>query len=154
MRFKHLLFFFFFLSFVLTGLHLRHMEVPRLGVSMELLAYSTAITTRNPSCVSDLHHSSQQCWIHNPLSEARDRTRNLMAPSRIRFRCATTGTPKRLLLIDEEMISQVRKGLPRPRGWQGAGAQGLWPPCYSALPWRGASLRKPDTNHLRVLTFI
>ena len=31
--------------------------------------------------------------IPNPLSEARDRTRNLMFPSRIRFCCATMGTP-------------------------------------------------------------
>ena len=35
------------------------------------------------SCVCDLRHSSQQCWILNPLSEARDRTSNLMVPSRI-----------------------------------------------------------------------
>ena len=26
------------------------------------------------SLIFDLHHSSQQCWILNPLSEARDRT--------------------------------------------------------------------------------
>jgi len=26
------------------------------------------------SCICDLHHSSQQRWILNPLSEARDRT--------------------------------------------------------------------------------
>jgi len=32
-------------------------------------------------------------WILNPLSEARDRTRNLMVPGRIHFHCATTGTP-------------------------------------------------------------
>ena len=30
--------------------------------------------------------------ILNPLSEARDCTRNLMVPSRIHFLCATTGT--------------------------------------------------------------
>ena len=40
-----------------------------------------------------LHHSSQQCQIFNPLSEARNRTRNLMVSSQIRFQCATTGTP-------------------------------------------------------------
>ena len=33
-----------------------------------------------PSLVFDLHHSSQQHWILNPLSEARDRTRNFMVP--------------------------------------------------------------------------
>ena len=41
-----------------------------------------------------LHHSSQQCRILNPLSEARDLTHNLMVPTRIRFRCAKTGTPR------------------------------------------------------------
>ena len=56
------------------------MEVPRLGVESELqlLAYSTATAMRDLSLVCDLHHSSRQCWILNPLSEARDRTRNLM----------------------------------------------------------------------------
>ena len=34
----------------------------------------------DPSCVCDPHHSSQQCWILSPLSEARDRTHNLMVP--------------------------------------------------------------------------
>ena len=43
--------------------------------------------------VCNLHHSSGQCWILNPLSTARDRTPKLMVPSWIHFRCATTGTP-------------------------------------------------------------
>ena len=30
-----------------------------------------------------LHHSSPQRWILKPLSEAKDRTRNLMVPSRV-----------------------------------------------------------------------
>ena len=34
---------------------------------------------------ASLHHSSQQCWILKPLSEARDRNRVLMDASRIRF---------------------------------------------------------------------
>ena len=52
------------------------MEVPRLGVEpeLQLLAYATAIATLDTSRVCDLHHSSQQCWILNPLSEARDGT--------------------------------------------------------------------------------
>ena len=33
--------------------------------------------------------------ILNPLSEAGDRTRNVMVPRQIRFRCATTGIPQR-----------------------------------------------------------
>ena len=34
----------------------------------------------------------QQCWILNPLSEVRDRTRNFMVPSLIHFPCTTMGT--------------------------------------------------------------
>ena len=64
------------------------MEVPRLGVESELQlqAYATATAMPDLSCVCDLHHSSQQRWILDPLSEARDSARNLMDPSRIRFR--------------------------------------------------------------------
>ena len=40
-----------------------------------------------------LRHSPQQRRILNLVSEARDQTRNLMVPSRIRFHCATMGTP-------------------------------------------------------------
>ena len=71
------------------------METPKLGVQSELqlLAYITTTATRDPSRVCDLHHSSQQYQILNQLSEACDRTRNLMVPSRIHFYCATTGTP-------------------------------------------------------------
>ena len=52
------------------------MEVPKLGVEWELWppAYPTATATGDPSCVFYLHYSSQQCWIFNPLREARDRT--------------------------------------------------------------------------------
>ena len=61
--------FFFFLSFVFLGLHLRLMEVLRLGVKSELQlpAYATAAETQDPSHVCNLQHSSQQCQILNPL---------------------------------------------------------------------------------------
>ena len=52
-----------------------------------------ATATPDLSHVCNLHHSSWQCWVLNPLSKAGDRTLNLMVPSWIRFRCATTGTP-------------------------------------------------------------
>ena len=43
---------------------------------------------------ASLQHSSWQHQILNPLSEARDRTRNLIVPSQIHFfRCTPTGTP-------------------------------------------------------------
>ena len=59
--------------FVFLGSHLRHMEVLRLGVESELqlLAYTTATATPDLSHVWDLHHSSRQRQILNPLSEAR-----------------------------------------------------------------------------------
>ena len=60
--------------FAFLGPHLQHMEVPRLGVELkvQLLACTTATAMRDPSCTWNLHCSSQQCWILNPLSEARD----------------------------------------------------------------------------------
>ena len=72
-----LLYFFFFclfLSFVFLGLHLWHMEVPRLGFQSELLplAYATATAMPDLSRICYLHHSSWQCRILNPLSDARD----------------------------------------------------------------------------------
>ena len=87
---------FFFLSFVFLGPHLRHMEVSRLEVQLELqlLAYATATATQDPSWVCDLHRSSRQRQILNPRIEARDQTHNLMVPSRIRFHCSMTGTPR------------------------------------------------------------
>ena len=56
-----------FCCLIFLGLHPRHMEVPRLGVQLELqpLAYATATAT------PDL----------NPLSKARDRTHVLMDTS-------------------------------------------------------------------------
>ena len=53
-----------------------HMEVPRLGVESALQppAYATARATWDPSRIRDLHHSSWQRWILNPLSQARDQT--------------------------------------------------------------------------------
>ena len=82
-------FLFCFVSFVL------HAEVPRLGVKSELQlpAYTTTIATWDPSWTCELHHSSWQRQILNPLNEARNQTPNLMVPSQIRFRGTKTGTP-------------------------------------------------------------
>ena len=72
-------FFFVFLSFFL-GPYPWYMEVPRLGVQLELQlpAYTTA-------------HGSA---ILNPLSKAGDQTLDLKVPSQIHFLCTTMGTPK------------------------------------------------------------
>ena len=95
------------LSFVSSGLHLWHMEVPRLGVELELLllAYPTATAMPDPSCVCDLHHSSWQHRILNPLSRARDRARNRMVPSQIHFHCVTMGIPMLFLFNDMSLLS-------------------------------------------------
>ena len=65
------LFLFSFLSFIFLGLHPQHMEVPSLGVELELqlLAYATATAMHgcDLSCVCNLHYSSWQHWILNPL---------------------------------------------------------------------------------------
>ena len=45
------------------------------------------------SHICDLHHSSQQCQILNPLSEARDWTHILMDTSQVHYYLATVGTP-------------------------------------------------------------
>jgi len=73
-------FFFFFL-----GPHLLHMEVLGLGVELELQlpACTTATEMHDPSQVCNLHHSSRQRGILNPLSEARDPTCILMDASRV-----------------------------------------------------------------------
>ena len=57
---------------------------------LQLLAYATATATPDPSRVWDLHHSSRQCRISDPLSEARDRTCILMDTSRFHYHWVTT----------------------------------------------------------------
>lgn len=70
------------------------MEVSRLEVELELqlLAYTTAIASQDLSRICNLHHSSRQRWILNPLGQARDQTHNLTVPSQIYF-CAMMETP-------------------------------------------------------------
>ena len=53
---------------------------PLLGAELvlQLLAYTTATATADQSHICDLHHSSWQRQIRNPLSKARDQTRILI----------------------------------------------------------------------------
>ena len=53
---------------------------------------ATATATPDPSRICDLHHSSQQCWILNPWSKARDQTCILMDTSRVGYHWATMGS--------------------------------------------------------------
>ena len=61
----------------------QYMKVSRLGVESELQLpdYTTATATWDLSSDCNLHHSSQQLWIPNPLNKARDQTRILTDPS-------------------------------------------------------------------------
>ena len=63
------------------------MDVPRLGVESELqqLVYATGTASTDPSRICDLHCSSQQRWLLNPLREARDQTRALMVTSWVHY---------------------------------------------------------------------
>jgi len=64
MHIRHLRQHFFFFPSLFYGCSFGYMEVPRLGGKVELqqLAYAG---------IHDLHCCLQQCWILNPLSEAR-----------------------------------------------------------------------------------
>ena len=75
----------FYFIFVFLGLHLQHMEVPRLGVESELQvpAYATPTETQDPSRIWDLHHSSPLWRILNPLNKARVCTCILMDTSHV-----------------------------------------------------------------------
>ena len=77
------LFIYLFIFFLV--LHLWHMEVPNLGVYLELqlLAYATATATWDPSHICDLERSLQEQLILNPLNQSRDRTCILMASSHV-----------------------------------------------------------------------
>ena len=95
------LYLFYFFIFVFLGPHPQHTEVPCLGVQLELQlpAYATATATRDLSCPRDLHHSSWQHCILNPLCKARDRTHVLTDTSQICFCQAMMETPPCYILI-------------------------------------------------------
>ena len=81
--------------FFAPRVNLGHMEVPRLGVEsgVQLPAYATATAMPDLSPVCHLHHSSWQCQILNPVSEARDWTCSLMDPHWVCYRWAMMVTP-------------------------------------------------------------
>ena len=67
------------MGFFFPFLYLQHIDVPRLGIKMELQlqVYTTATATLDLSHIWDLCGSLLQCGILNTLSRARDRTRIL-----------------------------------------------------------------------------
>ena len=83
------------------------MEVSRLGIELELQlpAYKTATEMPELSSIRNLHHSSCQCQILNPLNEARDQTRVLMDPSWVPYCKATMGTlSTNIYIVDQSQL--------------------------------------------------
>ena len=86
----HLKHFFFFGLF--RAVHVAYAGSQARGwIAAIALVYTTAITMPDLSCICDLHHSSWQRWILNPLSEAKDWTCILMDICQICFHRATMG---------------------------------------------------------------
>ena len=85
------------------------------------------------SHVFNLHRSSREVWILNPLSKARNWTHNIMLPNQIRFCCATAGTP-------ESCFDGIDGGqlLPREIGtlWKSS-QENSAPQALDPLPVRG-----------------
>ena len=144
------------------------MVVPRLGVISELQLPATATAKRDLSCICDLHHSSRHCQILNPVSEARDRTRNLMVPSRICFCCTTTGNAScpdlESAISPPEPQKRSGKGTITIRKWKGVpvvvqqkqirlGTMRLWVRSLASLSglriWRCHELWCRSQTHLR-----
>ena len=68
---------FFLFLFSFYG-HTGGTQVPGLEVESVLQLLATATATQDPSHICDLHCSSRQQWVLNPLSEARNQTCVLM----------------------------------------------------------------------------
>ena len=73
----------------------QHMEVES---ELQLPAYTTATAMWDLSRVCDLHYSSRQHQILNPLSEARDQIFIFMDTSWIHFRCTAWEPPSAFLI--------------------------------------------------------
>ena len=104
-----------------------HMEVPGLVVESELQlpAYTTATATQNPSSDCDLHHSSWQCGILNPMIRPGDQTHLLVDIILVSYLQAIRGTPqvcdsnfKKAIWVLARFESQPMGSSPSPSlGW-------------------------------------
>ena len=95
LQFLHTYIYLFFFFLFLLGPHLRHMEVPTLGVKSELWlpVYTTATAMWDLSHICDPHRSSQQSQTLNPLSETRIEPIPHGYSSGLQPAGATMGTP-------------------------------------------------------------
>ena len=118
---RKVLFSFFFLFFfvvvvVFLWLPLWHMEVPRLGIKLELQlpAYTTATATRSEPHLPPIPQL-MAIPILNPLSKNRDGTRILMDTSQVCYQWATMETPE-VLSNDFQWCANLRT-YPPPKMW-------------------------------------
>ena len=75
-------FFFFFVFYTLRAAPTSYGVSQARGLIGAVAAGLHRVTAMpDASCVGNLHNSSQQCWILNPLSEAKDQTHILMDTS-------------------------------------------------------------------------
>ena len=104
-----------------------------------MLAYTTATATSDPSCVCNLHHSSWQRWILNPLIEARDarnRTSVLMDTSQMCYLWSQRELPQRatssLFLFFLFLFFLLFRAIPTAYGGSQLGVESeLQPPAYT-----------------------
>ena len=73
----------FFFSFFRAAPVAHGSSLDRVESELQLPAYTIATAVRDQSHFCNLQWSSQQCWILNPLIEARDQTRVLKDTSGI-----------------------------------------------------------------------
>ena len=99
----------FFFFFFFLGPHLRHKEVPRPGVKSELQLPATATATAmpGPSHACDLHYSSQQCRILNPLNRARDQTCVLLDTSWVHNPLSHNKNPPNRFFLEKAFLKNV-----------------------------------------------
>ena len=119
---------------VFSGPHPQQIEVPRLGVQSELHlpAYITATAMPDLNHIYNLHHSSRQHWILNPLTErgqGLNGTCVLMDVSWIHFCWAMTGSQKQQQ--QQQQQQQNNKTFP----WKPLGSLGLLREPRVLLAW-------------------
>ena len=102
------LFIYLFIYLIFLGPHPWHMSSQargQIGAVASGLARATAMP--DLSCICELHHSSQQHQILNPLSRARDRTHILMDASQVHYHWATMGTAHLLKSLSQLLYCSV-----------------------------------------------
>ena len=83
---------FYLLFFFFKGCRCGIWKFPGWGLNWSCSCQSKPQPQPDPNLVCDLHHSSRQHWIPNPLSKVRDWTHTLMDASWVRFHRAAIGT--------------------------------------------------------------